>query len=153
MARRLRVALSVGFLVGLVLAAPALGAFPGANGKIAFQQRTSDFADPTVQTINPDGTGQAALVNTLSGGPAWSPDGKSVAYISFDLWIINADGSNNHVVRGTNEGSSPSWSPDGTRIAFGDEFCTSDPPNCDFVVDVTNADGTGPLQEFAQDAT
>jgi hypothetical protein len=58
--------------------------------------------------------------------PAWSPDGKKIAFISFDptqlqtrLETMNVDGSDRHVVaEGAAEGTRPSWSPDGQRIAY-----------------------------------
>jgi Tol biopolymer transport system component len=58
------------------------------------------------------------------GQPAWSPDGKRVAYISqedgnFEIYVVNQDGSNK--LRLTTNPSSdglPVWSPDGAWIAF-----------------------------------
>ncbi|HUQ20690.1 MAG TPA: hypothetical protein VM099_13830 [Gemmatimonadaceae bacterium] len=56
--------------------------------------------------------------------PAWSPDGKRIAFTSdrdgnSEIYVMNADGSNQ--VRLTNNPSpdeSPTWSPEGSRIAF-----------------------------------
>ena len=58
------------------------------------------------------------------GQPAWSPNGRQIAYISqddgnFEIYRIDADGSNK--VRLTNNPSSdglPVWSPNGQWIAF-----------------------------------
>ncbi len=56
--------------------------------------------------------------------PAWSPDGKQIAFYAFrdggyDLWAIAPDGSNQHKLTwGTWDDREPAWSPDGTRIAF-----------------------------------
>lgn len=57
--------------------------------------------------------------------PAWSPDGRQIAFLSnreggFDLWVMNADGSNQHQVTrtGAKRANNPVWSPDGKWIAF-----------------------------------
>jgi len=64
-------------------------------------------------------------------GPAWSPDGKSLAYFGGEdpetgLWVARADGSGTTFltkVSGSNsplpgQGEAISWSPDSKRIAF-----------------------------------
>lgn len=56
--------------------------------------------------------------------PAWSPDGRRIAFASsiregWHLWLVNADGTN--LTRLTHEHISPfapAWSPDGRQIAF-----------------------------------
>lgn len=59
--------------------------------------------------------------------PAWSPDGKQIAYVGYDttssgnqitsLWIINTDSSNpRKLIDGQLE--FPSWSPDGKKLAI-----------------------------------
>ena len=47
-------ALAVVFVVGLAAAAPALGAFPGENGKIAFDSDRRG-GDEDIWTMDPDG--------------------------------------------------------------------------------------------------
>src|SRR5688500_15318886 len=59
-----------------------------------------------------------------------SPDGNQIVYVrvSYDimtdrarrnLWIVNADGTNNRPLRSESKNfSSPRWSPDGTRLAY-----------------------------------
>jgi Tol biopolymer transport system component len=81
--------------------------------------------------------------------PAWSPDGKSIAFADNDLardgargdlYVMNADGTNvRRLTRATGAEHShgarfPTWSPDSKHIAFG--FGSSD-------IDVINTDGTG----------
>ena len=56
--------------------------------------------------------------------PAWSPDGKSLAFQSFRdgtwrIWTMNADGANaKAITSGPFDDREPHWSPDGTRLAF-----------------------------------
>jgi dipeptidyl aminopeptidase/acylaminoacyl peptidase len=59
-----------------------------------------------------------------------SPDGSRIVYVRVshdimtdrarrNLWIVNADGTNNRPLRSESKNfSSPRWSPDGTRIAY-----------------------------------
>jgi TolB protein len=55
-----------------------------------------------VYVINADGSGQRRLVKTPNGvdTPAWSPDGRKIAYVVYtglkngsDIYVMNADGS------------------------------------------------------------
>ena len=111
--------------LGLLTALPALpsaahAAFPGENGKIAFT------AASNIHTINPDGSGLADL--TAGPGdnfnPAWSPDGRQLAFTSnrdgnYEIYVMNADGSNQRrITFDPATDAEPSWSPDGQRIVF-----------------------------------
>jgi TolB protein len=56
--------------------------------------------------------------------PAWSPDGRTIAFASrrggtFDLYAMNADGTGTRRLTATrDDDGDPTWSPDGRRIAF-----------------------------------
>jgi len=90
----------------------------------------SDFSGKThIFTMSPDGNNQKQLTfgQTQYWMPAWSPDGKKIAYVSrslnvpnkMDIYVMNADGSNQHPLTSNGINTAPSWSPDGTKIAFG----------------------------------
>jgi Tol biopolymer transport system component len=76
-----------------------------------------------VYVMNADGTGIKNLTNHMGvdNYPAWSPDGKHIAFASkqdngWEIFVINADGTN--LTNLNQQGSEPSWSPDGAYISF-----------------------------------
>jgi WD40 repeat protein len=126
-------------VVGALLPASAQAAFPGANGKIAFQ-RGDD-----IWTMNPDGSNQVNLTNSAAAerDPAWSPNGTQIAFSSNGIHVMNADGSGETPVANTSGGSDPTWSPDGTQIAYVNFGAGA--------VYKINLDGTGNALVFAGD--
>jgi hypothetical protein len=95
-------------------------------------QTSQSGSEPTsdLYVARPDGTGAVRI--THSGRhdtePVWSPDGKSLAYISlpagtsgnFSLHVVRPDGRDDRtLVDGTTTLSAPVWSPDGKQIAYG----------------------------------
>ena len=104
--------------------------FTGKSGpfltKIAF---VSDRDEPRVKeiyTMDFDGEGQRRVTfsHTLSLAPDWSPDGKKIAYQSYEkdtpgVFIVNREtGEKTKVPLPTQLNASPSFSPDGRTIAF-----------------------------------
>ena len=91
-----------------------------------------------VSLVNPDGSGRKDLtagmaspcnsgVTSLEKEPAWSPDGKEIAFVSsaqgcaLEIYTMNADGTGKVrlTTAGQNEADEgPSWSPDGREIVF-----------------------------------
>jgi Tol biopolymer transport system component len=143
-------------LAPLALAAPAHAAFPGQNGKIAF------VGAGGIELINPDGSGETVL--TSGTRPAWSQDGKRIAFVDAgpsdpncgsggiqcnngDLYVINADGtgrtnltSTTYATEGLEGG--PAWTPDGRWITF----TRYDPTGSGYRAFSIRPDGTGETQ-------
>lgn len=98
----------------------------GGNGgttstpRIAFSAFTQSS---NLYTVNLDGTGYGLIPNGENGGgPAWSPDGKKLAFTNATgdgagVWVMGADGrGRKRIFVGAAWGAT--WSPDGSRILF-----------------------------------
>ncbi len=112
-----------------------------------------------VFVMNADGTNLINLTNhpTGDGRPAWSPDGRQIAFVSnrdrkddddenVEIYVMNADGTNpinltNHPAKD----SSPDWSPDGLQIVFTSDRDRNDAGTKNVEIYVMNADGTNPI--------
>ena len=93
---------------------------------------------------NADGTGVTPLtsnsVNDID--PAWSPDGKKIAFARangsvYEIWTMNADGSSQTlVVQQAKSVTHPTWSPAQNKLVFEYAFSATDD-------DIYAADSTG----------
>jgi Tol biopolymer transport system component len=128
---------------------------------IAFANLCDD-GQGCIQVVSPDVDGPPLRLGFAAGfhdSPAWSPDGRKIAFVSdwqafdflFDLYTMNADGSDPRVVvqgpffavDGLQFYFQPAWSPDGRRIAM--VVCGYAWDNCfpDSRIAIANPDGSG----------
>jgi TolB protein len=111
-------------------APPALAAFPGGNGLIAFEHEepAGDHTQVDVFTLNPDGTGLRRITHTPDHnefGPAWNPQGTRIAFWRThapfgpgNVWVMDADGSNARRLTNNIDARDPAWNPAGDRIVY-----------------------------------
>jgi Tol biopolymer transport system component len=142
----------------LALPATALTAFPGDNGRIAFDS-FRDGPDVDIWTINPDGseplnfTADSALDDFAA---EWSPDGERIVFLrnadpsgdvkATEIWVMRADGSGQmQITDNAVQDDSPSWSPSGRRIVFQRDPDGDEGPD-DGELWVMRADGSGERQ-------
>jgi len=99
----------------------------GSLGQLAFAQ----YSDGGIYSIDANGTGLKKLA--VGRNPAWSPDGRRIAFAQSrsapgdndygmgDIYVMDADGS--HIVQRTANVDlwSAAWSPDGRKLAVSDE--------------------------------
>lgn len=95
------------------------------DGKlIAYDYRKPGFSIREVYVMNADGTGvrQVTKLNQVSGLPAWSPNGKRIAFQSDargnhdEIYTIGVDGKGLEQVTGstTTDAIQPAYAPDGS---------------------------------------
>jgi TolB protein len=90
---------------------------PGLQGKLVFQR----CSGCEIYVINADGSGLRQLTDGLD--PAWSPDGKWVAFARWrkpspGIYIISEKGENETQIFGSETAKTPLWSPDGKRLVI-----------------------------------
>lgn len=113
-------------------------AWSPVGGRIAFTHNDDLY------TANADGSQQVNLTNHPADESyfKWSPDGKSIAFISdrngsAQLFVMNADGSGQRLLTDLPNCHGFHWSPDSSRLTF-----VSDQEGNDEIY-LINADGSG----------
>src|SRR5829696_2386739 len=144
-----------GFRIGLVAATAALAllvpslASAATPGKIAFFSDRVGEPDRDIWLMSgADGSGLLNLTNDATfddRDPAWSPDGKQIAFISDrdgdqEIWVMNADGSSpRQLTFDDKDQFSVDWSPDGRQLVFN----VDETPGGN-TINLINADGSNP---------
>jgi dipeptidyl aminopeptidase/acylaminoacyl peptidase len=101
-------------LGSLLSVSAAWAAFPGGNGRLAFENGGNLFS------VRADGAGLMQLTSDgQSHDPAWSPSGKRIAFSRRGfIFVMAANGTGARKVSRLGHSIEPAWSPDGKRIAF-----------------------------------
>jgi TolB protein len=107
--------------------------------KIAFDGFQGSDPNDEIYVVNAGGGALTALTSCagypagcFNSYPAWSPDGRKIAFIHGDdadadgnvineqVWVMAADGSNKTQLTSTDtdHDQTPDWSPDGRKLAF-----------------------------------
>ena len=127
---------------------------------IAFNAGVFDH-DRGVYLMRPDGTDIRRITATPGYAsdfiPTWSPDGRHLAFTTLggfagegkgeNLWMVDVDASNEHLVDAGAFVGSATWSPDGQRLAWLHAVADLSKPA---EIDVADADGKN-IKRFAND--
>jgi Tol biopolymer transport system component len=119
------------------------------SGRLAFAIKDGSGVS-NIYSVRPNGNGLVRLTNSTAFDlcPDYSRDGRLITFCSnrsgsFEIWAMNADGSNVHMVTNGNRFIFPDYSPDASKIVFSGTAAATDVNQNVYVI---NADGTGITQ-------
>jgi hypothetical protein len=119
---RARLAAIVSFVVALALAGAGVSNAASPAGTIVFSATSPTSQVDQLFSIQASGDGLKQLTtgSYASDAPAFSPDGKRIAFQRLGVGILtmNPDGTGIKRLTTNPRDSYPTWSPDGTHIAF-----------------------------------
>ena len=104
----------------------------------------------TLNVTSADGSGRTRLTTNPGpdSDPAWSPDGRTIAFVSgrdgnTGIYVMNADGTEQRLLMPAKVDYPPqlAWSPDGQKLAF--TVALTSGPDGNLEIYVMNADGSG----------
>lgn len=106
---------------------------------VYISQQAKDVTTAEVHIINADGTDDRTLTQNQAQeyGATWSPDDQQIAFGSkrdgnWQIYLMNADGTNQHPLATSAPGSAPVWSADGKWLTL-----TSDRDGYDNIYSLT----------------